>query len=73
MYLSILKIRNTTTAKENANDSAIFLSVNSDKVKRSLQKSNPRKTIAPDKIHPALIKMASESLSTALPIAINNR
>ena len=62
----------TITAKENANDNTIFSPVNSDKGKQGLQKLNPRRAIGQDKIPPAVVRMAAESLSTPLSIAINN-
>ena len=69
---SILKIRSEITVKENSINDTIFSPVNRDEVKQCLQKLNPRKAIGQDKIPPALIKMAAESLSTHLSIAINN-
>ena len=42
---SILKIRSAMSAKENTNDNTIFSPVNSDKVRKSLQKLNPKKAI----------------------------
>ena len=44
--------------------------VNREEVKQCLQKLNPRKAIGWDKIPPALIQMAAESLSTPLSILI---
>ena len=49
-----------------------FSPVNSDEVKQCLLKLNPRKAIDQDKNPPALIKMAAETVSTPLSIAINN-
>ena len=46
--------------------------VNSDKVKQCLQKLRPGKAIVQDKISPALIKMAAETLSAPLSVALNN-
>ena len=68
----ILKNRSTITVKENSIDNTIFSHVNRDEVKQCLQKLNPSKAIGQDKIPPALIKMAAESLSIPLSIAINN-
>ena len=68
---SILKIRSAIAVKEN-NDNTIFSPVNRDEVKQCLQKMDPRKAIGQDKIPLALIKMAAESLSKPLSIAINN-
>ena len=43
-----------------------------DEVRKMLQQLNPRKAIGDDKIPPALIKIAAETLNTPLSIAINN-
>ena len=43
-----------------------------DEVRKMLQQLNPRKAIGNDKIPPALIKIAAETLNTPLSIAINN-
>ena len=69
---AVLKIKSTITTKGNTNDNTTFLPVYSDKVKQCLRKLNPRKAIGQDKVPTALIKMAGESLSTLLSIAINN-
>ena len=65
-------VKSTITANENRNDNTIISLVNNDEVKQCLQKLNPKKAISQDKIPPALIKMAAETLSTPLSIAINN-
>ena len=62
----------TITAKEYVNDNTIFSLVNSDEGKQCLQKLNPRRAIGQDKIPPALVRMAAESLSAPLSITINN-
>ena len=62
----------TITAKEYVNDNTIFSLVNSDESKQCLQKLNPRRAIGQDKIPPALVRMAAESLSAPLSITINN-
>ena len=49
-----------------------FSTVNRDEIKLCLKKLNPRKAIGQDKIPPALIKMATEPLSTPLSKEINN-
>ena len=61
----------TITAKENTNNT-IFSPVNSGEGKEGLQKLNPRRAIGQNKIPPALVRMAAESLSTPSSIAINN-
>ena len=70
---SILKIKSNIATKGNINNNTIFSSVGSDKVRKLLQQLNSRKAIGDDKIPPALIKIAAESLSTPLSIAISNR
>ena len=73
IYPSILNLRNAITAKETTNDNTIFSPLNSNEVRQSLQKPNPSKTIGQDNLPTGLAKMADESLSTPLSIAINNR
>ena len=46
--------------------------MSSDEVRKLLQHLKPRKAIDDDKLPPTLIKIAAESLSTPLSIAINN-
>ena len=67
-HLSILKIKSNMTTKGNINNNTIFSHVSSDEVQKLLQQLNSRKVIGDDKIPPALIKIAAETLGTPLSI-----